>query len=66
MVRSTDASVAGPVLLFFGRCGDHGVEAVIGRSESDWARDNSTVTNSLLLPLFGQREQFLLIGMTWY
>jgi hypothetical protein len=53
MVRSTDASVAGPVLLFFGRCGDHGVEAVIGRSESDWARDNSTVTNSLLLPLFG-------------
>jgi hypothetical protein len=50
MVRSTDASEAGPVLLFFGRC-DHGVEAVIGCRESDWARDNSTVTDSLLLPL---------------
>jgi len=46
MVSSTDASVAGPVLLFFGHC-DHGVDGMVGRREANWARDNSTITDSL-------------------
>ncbi len=60
---NTNSSVAGSNLfVFWGD--DHGVEAVVGLRDADWASGHSAITSSLLLSVLWAVGSLVLIGMT--